>query len=244
MTCGTRLVCRDIVMSRPWHLAAITVLICAVFVGTFLAGRDYRNLEPPPKLTFRGLPISGSLADARGMGFNNCFQMNASEMRCRRGNVTFLGHGPYEAAIDLAGGDGRGGFSQVVLWHDRDQYAVYAIGNELEKLGWHYCSTYAKDRADQGIYRQSTGQRCATGSKMLRSSARNARLNARSSGHPPESCAGNKHLIRVTIGASKRSAAVPEGKNVRQLSSGAIDKLRRAWLIIAMGKVVSPQGVS
>lgn len=152
MSRGTRLVCRDIVMGRPWHFAAITALICAVFVGTFLAGRDYRHLEPPPGLTFGGLPISGSLADARYMGFNNCFQMNASEMRCRRGNVAFLGQGPYEAAIDLAGGDGRGGFSQVVLWHDRDQYAVYAIGNELEKLGWHYCATYAKDRADQGIY--------------------------------------------------------------------------------------------
>lgn len=86
------------------------------------------------------------------MGFNDCFQLNAIEMRCRRSNVTFLGRGPYEAAIDIAGGDEQGGFRRVVLWHDRDQYAVYAIGNEFEKRGWDYCSTYSKDRADQGIY--------------------------------------------------------------------------------------------
>ena len=180
-------------MNRPWHLAAIIVLICTVCVGTFLAGRDYRHLEPPSKLTFGGLPISGSLADARGMGFNDCFQLNVIEMRCRRHNVTFLGRGPYEAAIDVAGGDGRGGFRQVMLWHDSDQYAVYAIGNELEKLGWQYCSTYNIDRADQAIYMRK-GARFRVSMDLSYYDKRRVRLlpawNARSGA---AGCAGSGH---------------------------------------------------
>ena len=139
-------------MNSRWHFPTITFLIGTVCVGTFLAGRDQRQLRAPPRLTFGGLPVSGSLADAISMGFNDCFQMNASEMRCRRRGVFFQGHGPYEAAIDLAGGDGRGGFDQVILWHDWDQYAVYAIGDAFEELGWRNCSTYNNDRGDQVIY--------------------------------------------------------------------------------------------
>lgn len=140
------------IMNSRRQIATIAFLTLAVFGGTFLAGRDRRHLAPPPRLTVGGLPISGSLADAIGMGFSDCFQINASEMRCRRRGVFLAGNGPFEAAVDLAGGDGRGGFDQLILWHDWDQYAVYAIGDAFERHGWRSCSTYNNDRGDQVIY--------------------------------------------------------------------------------------------
>jgi hypothetical protein len=141
-------------MNSRWHIPIVALLAVAVFGGTFLAGRDLRHLTPPPRLTFGGLPVSGSLADAISTGFSDCFQLNASEMRCRRHGVYFQGQGPYEAAINVAGGDGRGGFNQLIIWHDRDQYAVYAIGDALEENGWSYCLTYSNGHGDQVIYRR------------------------------------------------------------------------------------------
>lgn len=107
---------------------------------------------PPPHLTFGGLPVSGSLADAQRRGFTACFNPDAIRMRCRRHAVMLAGQGPYEAAIDLSGGRGRGGFDQLTLWHDRDQYAVYKIRDALKNQGWRYCYTGTDQRGDQVIF--------------------------------------------------------------------------------------------
>ncbi len=101
---------------------------------------------------FAGLPVSGSYADAQHGGFTDCIKLDAISLRCRRHGVMLLGSGPYEAALDLVGGDGSGGFDQLVLWHDHDQDAVYAIGDALEKQGWQHCNTGTEDRGDQMIY--------------------------------------------------------------------------------------------
>jgi hypothetical protein len=64
----------------------------------------------------------------------------------------FEGAGPFEAAVDLVGGDGSGGFDELILWHDQDQYAVYKITEVLEKKGWKSCMTGSDDKGDQIIY--------------------------------------------------------------------------------------------
>ena len=107
---------------------------------------------PPPSVTFGGLPVSGSMADAQRAGFTDCVNTDAISLRCRRHKVMLEGAGPYEAALDLVGGDGSGGFDQLVLWHDRDQEAVYKITDALEKQGWQHCNTAAADHGDQIIY--------------------------------------------------------------------------------------------
>lgn len=107
---------------------------------------------PPPSLAFLGLPVSGTLADAHRGGFTDCYGNDAISVRCRRHGETAMGFGPYEAAIDLRGSDGAGGFDQVTLWHDHDQYAVYAIADALEAQGWQHCSTGTDTRGDQIIY--------------------------------------------------------------------------------------------
>ena len=107
---------------------------------------------PPPRVSFEGLPVSGTLADAHRAGFTDCVQPDWDSLRCRRHGAMLKGAGPYEAAVDLVGGDGGGGFDELILWHDRDQYAVYGITDVLEKQGWRNCSTGAGDRGDQIIY--------------------------------------------------------------------------------------------
>ena len=106
---------------------------------------------PPPPLWFDGLPVTGSLADALKAGFDRCIK-DTIDMRCRRNGVMFLGQGPFNAALDLVGSDGRGGFDQLTLWHDRDQHAVLAITDVLDRRGWKYCYTGEGDRGDQAIY--------------------------------------------------------------------------------------------
>jgi len=101
---------------------------------------------------FEGLPVSGSLADARGAGFTNCAQRDAFSMRCGRHDVMLKGAGPYEAAVDLVGDDGSGGFDELTLWHAQDQSAVFKITEVLEKLGWQHCSTGTDEKGDQIIY--------------------------------------------------------------------------------------------
>ncbi|MEG3085855.1 hypothetical protein [Sphingomonas sp. PB4P5] len=107
---------------------------------------------PPPGLAVGDLPISGSLAAATRRGFTDCFKSDAIRMRCRRHDVMVMGYGPFEAAVDLIGGDGSGGFDQVTFWHDRDQYAVYAIAEAFERRGWTSCYNSLTDRGDQIIY--------------------------------------------------------------------------------------------
>lgn len=73
-------------------------------------------------------------------------------MRCRREGVTFLGFGPFSAALDLNGRSGGGGFDQLIMWHDRDQDAAIPVGEFLERRGWRACFTGEGHRGDQGIY--------------------------------------------------------------------------------------------
>lgn len=106
---------------------------------------------PPPSLVYAGLPVSGSLADAKRAGFDQCLRMDGGHLRCRRSGVMLLGEGPYEAALDLIGGDGASGFRQITLWHDRDQSAVLKVGDALKKQGWAFSYTGEGGRGDQMI---------------------------------------------------------------------------------------------
>jgi hypothetical protein len=106
---------------------------------------------PPPPSSFDGLPVSGSLAFARQSGFTSC-RADTTEMRCRRNGVMLLGFGPFNAALDLNGYNGGGGFDQLTLWHDRDQNAFIAMANALERRGWRSCYTGVGNRGDQAIY--------------------------------------------------------------------------------------------
>jgi hypothetical protein len=117
-----------------------------------LAGCEPRR-PPPPGLLFEGLPVSGSLAVARDAGFTRCVAFSGS-MRSRRKGVMLAGEGPYEAAVDLKRGDGGGGFDQLILWHDWDQHAVYAVGDVLKRRGWRSCCTTMGRGAwgDQKVY--------------------------------------------------------------------------------------------
>lgn len=124
---------------------------CAAAVLLLMVAGCKQYPPPPAYEEFDGLPISGSLADARKAGFTNCFHDNVG-MRCRRDDVTFQGYGPYKAAVDLGGSDGRGGFHELWLWHDEDQSAVFEIGKVLEAKGWRTCSTGIDTRGDQVIY--------------------------------------------------------------------------------------------
>jgi hypothetical protein len=63
-----------------------------------------------------------------------------------------LRQGPFNAAVDLDGGNGGGGFGQLTLWHDRDQSAVISVGALLERQGWRTCYTGVGRRGNQAIY--------------------------------------------------------------------------------------------
>lgn len=128
------------------YLARMTAMAFVPFAGC----RD-SNEPPPPPLMFEGLVVSGSLADALANGFTNCIRFT-TEMRCRRSGVMFRGFGPFNAAVDLKGYDGGGGFDQLTLWHDLDQNAAIAIVYALERQGWRSCFTGDEMRGDQGIY--------------------------------------------------------------------------------------------
>ena len=93
---------------------------------------------PPAGMTFEGLPVSGSLALARQLDFDRCIAFPAT-MRCRQQGVMIGGEGPYNAAVDLRGGRGQGGFDHLILWHDTDQMAVYEVAELLERQGWRSC---------------------------------------------------------------------------------------------------------
>ena len=108
---------------------------------------------PPPTEFFDGLPVAGNLGDAKREGFTTCINFNVS-LRCKRGNVRLLRYGPFNAAVDLAGGDGRGGFRQLTLWNDRDQDGAIEIGRELKRQGWQSCMTSLHNWGDQHILRR------------------------------------------------------------------------------------------
>lgn len=123
----------------------------SVLALTLLGGCRGADHPPPPPTSFEGLPVSGSLDDALRAGFTRC-RSEWTEMRCRRDSVMLLGQGPFNAAVDLDGGYGDGGFDQITLWHDRDQSAVISVGTVLERQGWRTCYTGAGRRGDQAIY--------------------------------------------------------------------------------------------
>lgn len=124
---------------RPW-LALLLLAGCSP------------DRPPPPYVAFASLPVSGSVGDARRAGFTDCVQPDWGSMRCRRHGVMIYGAGPFEAAVDLVGHDGGGGFDQLTLWHADDQYAVYKITDVLDRTGWKNCSTGDGERGDQIIY--------------------------------------------------------------------------------------------
>ncbi|NLS25525.1 hypothetical protein S2M10_04920 [Sphingomonas sp. S2M10] len=136
--------------SEHWHRGVWPAAALAIaLLGT--GCRSDPPTPPPPSIAYAGLPVSGSLADARRSGFENCLQMDGGHLRCRRSGVMLLGEGPYEAALDLLGGDGSGGFRQITLWHDRDQSAVLKVGDALKRQGWSFRYTGEGGRGDQMI---------------------------------------------------------------------------------------------
>lgn len=131
---------------RARHVILTAALLCAGCEA---------DRPPPPTAFYDGLPISGSFADAQRAGFTNCSNADSERVRCRRSGVMLGGQGPYEAAIDLV--ESRGGFVELTLWHQQDQYAVYRIRDAMKGKGWRYCFTGTEHIGDQVVYtRKST----------------------------------------------------------------------------------------
>lgn len=117
-----------------------------------LAGCEADPLPPPPAYAaYAGLPIRGSLADARKAGFTRCAEV-ARKLRCRRDGVLIEGEGPYDAAVDLTGSDGAGGFRELTLWHPSDQFSLYRVRDALKRKGWQSCITGEGMKGDQMIF--------------------------------------------------------------------------------------------
>lgn len=139
---------RDLTSGQVLLATSCTGLIAAILLSV----RHEPVRVPPPIVYFAGLPVSGRLEDAQRAGFNDCFATDAVHLRCRRHAVPVGNTGLYEAAVDLNGSEGQGGFDQLVLWHDRDNHAVFEIANALKRAGWTYCYTGDGRWADQAIY--------------------------------------------------------------------------------------------
>jgi hypothetical protein len=124
--------------------------------GAVIAGicwiRHEPDFPPPPAVHFAGLPVSGNLRTARNAGLNDCFNIDAVNVRCRMHRMMFLGNGPYEAAVDLAGSKGQLGYDHLTLWSDDDQAALYAILISLYRLGWRSCHSENLVGGDQAIF--------------------------------------------------------------------------------------------
>jgi hypothetical protein len=140
----------------PSRLFLIPVAALALAMATFSFAHWRWNARiglPPARLFFDGLPVAGSLRDAQKEGFTQCIDL-ITTLRCRRDGVALLRYGPFNAAVDLAGGDGRGGFRQLTLWHNRDQDGAIDIGRELQRQGWQSCLTSLHNWGDQHILRR------------------------------------------------------------------------------------------
>jgi hypothetical protein len=123
----------------------------ALIAGILWAGREPAR-TPPPSLSFAGLPVTGSAADARRAGFTRCVRIDAFRLRCRREPVMVFGEGPYEAAIDLIGSEGRGGFDRLTFWKNGGQEEIYRLVEALQRQGWRHCETGDERWGDQDIY--------------------------------------------------------------------------------------------
>jgi len=124
------------------HGALVTLLLMA-------GCSEYQ--PPAPFTSFDGIPVSGSLADARYAGFNSCFS-GPAYIRCKRHGVMIEGQGPYDAAVELGEGDGSKGFSYVTVSSEKDQNALIAVQNALIRNGWNYCYTGKEMKGDQAIF--------------------------------------------------------------------------------------------
>lgn len=133
--------------------AAIHALfsVAAVSTAMLCAGCE-KVRDPPPRVVFGGLPVSGRLGDAQRAGFTTCVDLDAVHIRCRRDGVVLAGAGPYAASVDLDGSDGSGGFDHLTLWNDTDNDAVFRIAAALEQAGWSKCFTGNGRAGDQAIY--------------------------------------------------------------------------------------------
>lgn len=135
---------------RPGVLVP-TLCAVALMAAILWAGREPVR-TPPPALAFAGLPVSGSVADAQRAGFTRCVRIDRFRARCRRPAILVLGEGPYEAAIDLIGSEGQGGFDHLTLWKEGHQEAIYRLVEALQREGWMHCETGNERWGDQDIY--------------------------------------------------------------------------------------------
>lgn len=136
---------RPMPMPRAWRTLAAAL-------APLLAACEPTYPPPPAYRSFQGLPVSGSLADAARVGFTRCLDDSTSSLRCVRSGVRIQGLGPYEAAVDLLGDDGRGGFDRLTIWHNGDQYELQKVGQALKDAGWRVCFTGQDYKGDQAIY--------------------------------------------------------------------------------------------
>jgi hypothetical protein len=146
---------RHIQSGESWRRAIGRNLAPTLLLTLLLSAcGDDPPAPPPPSMEFGGLPISGSLADAHRAGFANCVPDNVN-MRCRRDGVMFEDQGPFDAAVDLVGSDGSGGFDHLTLWHAEDQDALVSIVRELRENGWSECLTpNGNNWGGQAIYQR------------------------------------------------------------------------------------------
>lgn len=135
----------------PIALSARTRLFLGVIATLLLVGCQPRK-PPPPDLTFRQLPVSGDRDNAVRAGFDRCIYVDAVSVRCRKSGVMLFDAGPYQAAVDLLGKDGRSGFDHLTLWHDTDQRALYDAIRAAVKSGWDLCYTGTDRAGDQAIF--------------------------------------------------------------------------------------------
>ena len=133
------------------RVTGFTAGACLAGASPLLAGCEPSHGPPPPLLAVDDLPVAGKLQDALDAGFTSCVRYT-TEMRCRRRGVILMGLAEFNAAVDLKGSSGGGGFDQVILWHQLDQNAAIPVVAELERQGWKSCYTGEGIRGDQGIY--------------------------------------------------------------------------------------------
>ena len=138
-------------LTSPIPLAPGLLIVILILSLTAWIGREH-NQPPPPTLSFVGLPVSGNLANALRAGFDDCPQMDAVNIRCRRHGVMIYGNGPYEAAVDLRGSNGQSGFDHLTVWSVRDQTALYKVLASLHERGWTSCHTEFSLGGGQAIF--------------------------------------------------------------------------------------------
>lgn len=134
----------------PPHLSRQHGLAAAGIALTVVACQP-KHPPPPQALLYEGLPVAGSLADAKRAGFNACVSYT-TDLHCRRFGVMIAGQGPYDAAVDLVGSDGSGGFHHLTVWSSKDPQDVFAIPEALKAQGWRECFLGTAKGGDQAIY--------------------------------------------------------------------------------------------